>query len=227
MTKHDLPPVCMKSDKQRTAERANRQYFRRAYGTGRHGWSAEEPSPYVLEFLGKLRLLVPGGMLLDVGCGEGRHAIAAAKAGFKVTAVDYEPLALERARKLAVKKGAGSILFLEADVFRLPFSQPQFDIVLDYGCLHHQKKSTQTAYRNSILHVIKEKGFYILSVFSPAFHMFEGAHRQWHIAQGAYRRFFTPKDIDELFEKTFDILELHEEKGNGRGFWHVLMRRRK
>jgi len=29
-----------------------------------------------------------------------------------------------------------------------------------------------------------------------------------------------------LFGRDFDIFELIEEKGRGRGFWHVLMRRR-
>lgn len=215
----------MKREKKRTADLTNRQYFRKAYDTGQHGWSAEEPSPYAVKFLNRLKLLVPGGTLLDVGCGEGRHAIAAAELDFKVTAVDYEPFALERAGRSADKKGVSGIIFREADVFCLPFGESQFDIVLDYGCLHHQKKSNQTAYMKSILRVLKEEGFYILTVFSPDFHLFKGACRQWHIAQGAYRRFFKLKDIEELFVHHFDILELKEEKGNGRGFWHALLKR--
>jgi SAM-dependent methyltransferase len=213
----------MKRETKRTAESANKLYFHEAYTTGRHGWGDEQPSPYALDYLGKLQRLVPGGRLLDVGCGQGRHAIAAAKLGFKVTAIDYEPLALKRARRRAEDKAAGGIIFKTADVLSLPFGDAQFDIVLDYGCLHHQKKSTQPAYRESILRILKGGGFFILSVFGPAFHLFKGARRQWHIAYGSYRRFFTRDDIERLFAGGFEILELREESGS---FWHALMRRR-
>jgi SAM-dependent methyltransferase len=215
----------MRFKRNRTADDANQQYFRNAYSTGLHGWANEEPSPYALEFLKRLRLSVPGGKLLDVGCGQGRHAIAAAKLGFKVTAIDYEPLALKRARRWADEKGVEGIVFKTADVFNLPFGDEQFDIVLDYGCLHHQKKSSHPTYVKSILRVLKDGGFFILSVFGPDFHLFKGSHRKWHIAMGAYRRYFTPRDIRELFARRFEILELIEEHGDGRDFWHALMRR--
>jgi len=206
-----------------SAAKANRRYFRQAYRTGKHGWAAEAPSPHAVTFLKRLRHLTPGGRLLDVGCGEGRHAIAAAKLGFRVTAIDYEPLALERARRFSKGKG---ILYRQADVFRLPFADSHFDIVLDYGCLHHQRKSDWPTYRASTLRVLKRDGFYVLSVFSPEFYLFRGSRRPWHIAQGAYRRCFTRREIERLFAGDFEILQLTKEKGNQRGFWHALMQRR-
>jgi len=217
----------MKREIRRTAEYANRRYFRNAYKTGQHGWGTEDPDPYAVGFLKRLRPLVPGGSLLDLGCGQGRHAIAASHMGFKVTAVDYEPLALERARRWADEKGVKGIVFKTADVFHLPFGNAQFDIVFDYGCFHHQKKSSHDAYKKSISRVLREGGFYILSVFSPSFRLFKkGSSRQWHIAQGAYRRFFTSEDIEEIFARRFEILELKEETGDDGGFWHALMKHR-
>jgi len=207
-----------------SADEANRRYFRRAYQTGQHGWAAEEPSPYVVAFLRRLQAVVPGGRLLDVGCGEGRHAVAAAHLGFKVTAIDYEPLALTRARRSARAEGAAGITFRRADVFRMPFPPGSFDGVVDFGCLHHQKKSSWPAYQAGILRVLKLEGFYLLSVFSPAFAMFRGSRRRWHIAQGAYRRCFTARDIRALFGRDFEILELEEERRPG--LWHSRMRRR-
>jgi len=209
-----------------SAKEANRRYFRQAYRSGRHGWEAEEPSSYAAGFLRRLKRSIPGAKLLDVGCGEGRHAIAAAKLGFRVTAIDYEFLALQRARRHARAKRARNIEFRKADVFYLPFPASCFDIVLDYGCLHHQRKSDWPAYKASILRVLRPGGFYVLSVFSPEFALFRGSHRPWHIAQGAYRRYFTRRDVLELFGSDFEILDLVKEKGNHRGFWHVLMRRR-
>ena len=84
-----------------SAREANRRYFRDAYRTGRHGWEVEEPSRHAVRHLRRLTRFVPGGKLLDIGCGEGRHSFAAARLGFKVTGMDFEPLALKRARRYA------------------------------------------------------------------------------------------------------------------------------
>jgi SAM-dependent methyltransferase len=209
-----------------SAAKANRQYFRDAYRTGRHGWGVDDPSPYAVRFLTRLKRIRPGGRLLDVGCGEGRHAIAASRLGFNVTAVDYEPLAIQRARRFAAEKGVKGIAFRTADILRLPAPEIPFDIVLDYGCLHHQKKADWPAYKAGILRVLSADGFFILSVFSPIFPMFRGSHRNWHIALGAYRRCFTRSDILGLFGREFEVLSMIEENGGRHGFWHVLFRRR-
>jgi len=210
----------------KSALEANRRYFRQAYRSGQHGWEVEEPSPYAVGFLRRLKGLVPGARLLDVGCGEGRHAIAAARMGFKVTAVDYEPLALERARRFARRGQAKGITFRRADVFCLPFSESCFDIILDYGCLHHQRRSDWPTYKANILRVLRPRGFYVLSVFSREFPLFHGSQRPWHIAQGAYRRCFTRADLSGLFVRDFEVVELLKETGDHPGFWHALMRRR-
>ena len=208
----------------RSAQEANRRYFREAYRSGEHGWGVEEPDPCALRLLDRLAALVPGGSLLDLGCGEGRHAIAAAARGLRVTAVDYEPLALRRARRQARKAGARRVRFLQANVLALAFRPGTFDIVLDYGCLHHQRKADWPAYRRSVLRVLKPQGYFILSVFSPRFRLFRGARRPWHIAFGAYRRCFTRSEVAGLFRRDFTILALEEERGEGGGFWHALLR---
>ena len=209
-----------------TASEVNRRYFREAYRTGVHGWDVEEPSPYAIRCLRRIRRSLSNGRLLDIGCGEGRNSFAAAMLGFKVTAIDFEPLALERARRFARLKHVQGVIFRQADALHLPFPDASFDVVLDYGCLHHQRKSDWLLYRANVLRVLREQGCYILSVFSPRFRLFKGSRRPWQLACGAYRRRFTPKDITGLFGKHFDLLNLTEEKGEGGGFWHVLMKRR-
>ncbi len=205
-----------------TAEQANESYFRQAYRTGEHGWGVEEPDPYALAFLKSLERKTPSGNLLDMGCGEGRHAIAAAKLGFHATAIDFEPLALRRARRFAKAQGAKQVRFRKASVFDLPFRENAFDIALDYGCLHHQKKADWRGYRTTLLRVLKPEGFYALSVFAPEFFLFHGSRRPWHIAGGAYRRYFTLEELHGLFGAHFEFLEEHHEP---RGFWHLLMQR--
>jgi len=209
-----------------TADQANRRYFREAYRSGLHGWAVEEPSAYAVHFLKRVQGLVAGGRLLDVGCGEGRHSIAAAQLGFRVVGVDYERLALKRARRFASRKGVMGITFREGNLFDLPFPEASFDVVLDYGCLHHQRKGDWPAYKAAVLRVLRPEGFFVLSTFSRHFHMFRGSRRSWHIAHGAYRRCFSRKEIVGLFAREFAIMEIAEEREEVRGFWHVLMQRR-
>ncbi|MCX5785198.1 MAG: class I SAM-dependent methyltransferase [Elusimicrobia bacterium] len=204
-----------------SAVKANKNYFREAYRSGLHGWEAE-PSPYALRYLGRLRKKLPGAALLDLGCGEGRHAVAAARLGLRVIAVDTEPGALKRAKAKARAAGVTGLRFLKADALALPFARGSFDIILDFGCLHHQRKTDWPAYKRSILRALKPGGFLILSVFSPRFRFFKGTNRDWHIARGAYRRCFSKKDFPALFGKDFMVLSLTEAPN---GFWHALLER--
>jgi ubiquinone/menaquinone biosynthesis C-methylase UbiE len=208
-----------------SAREANRRYFREAYRGGEHGWAVDVPSPYAVRFLRRLKQILPHGKLLDIGCGEGRHSVAAARLGFRVTAIDYEALALKCARRAAKAKETAGITFRKADVFSLPFPEASFDIILDYGCLHHQRKTDWPEYKASILRVLKAGGFYVLSVFSPDFHLFAGSRRNWHIAYGAYRRCFTRNEIIRLYGSDFQVVELVEQGGKDGGFWHALLRR--
>jgi SAM-dependent methyltransferase len=53
----------------------------------------EQPSAWVARFAA----LIPAGEVLDVACGGGRHARLLACLGYRVTAVDRDPTALQRA----------------------------------------------------------------------------------------------------------------------------------
>jgi SAM-dependent methyltransferase len=66
------------------------------------------PSPHLLAVLSRLREAAALGPVLDLACGRGRNALAAAEAGIAVVGVDRDPLALSelcgeaRARRLRV-----------------------------------------------------------------------------------------------------------------------------
>jgi len=73
--------------------------------------------------------LLPGERVLDVACGSGNTAIAAARRFADVTGIDYVPALLERARERAAAEGL-EIEFLEGDAEALPFDDATFDCVL-------------------------------------------------------------------------------------------------
>lgn len=66
-------------------------------------------------FVWHARYIRPGSTVLDLACGTGRHAIAAARLGARVTAVDHDPAALGAARDAARAAGV-TIDFQQADL---------------------------------------------------------------------------------------------------------------
>jgi 2-polyprenyl-3-methyl-5-hydroxy-6-metoxy-1,4-benzoquinol methylase len=57
----------------------------------------------------------PRGRALDLGCGQGRNAVWLAQRGWRVTAVDYSDVAIDRARQLAAATDV-EVEWLETDV---------------------------------------------------------------------------------------------------------------
>jgi SAM-dependent methyltransferase len=80
----------------------------------------------VVERLG----LPPGARLLDLCCGQGRHAVPLARLGYRVTGLDLSRRLLEGAAGLAAGQGQ-RVGLVEADMRRLPFADASFDAVLN------------------------------------------------------------------------------------------------
>jgi demethylmenaquinone methyltransferase / 2-methoxy-6-polyprenyl-1,4-benzoquinol methylase len=64
----------------------------------------------------------PGDAVLDACCGTGDLAVAAARAGGRVTGLDFSAAMLERARRKAPE-----LEWLEGDLLALPFGDASFD----------------------------------------------------------------------------------------------------
>ena len=82
-----------------------------------------------------------GDEVLDVACGSGNAAVAAAQAGGKVTGLDLTPELFDAARARAAEAGV-EIELVEGDAEALPFDDASFDVVIStFGCMfaprHH------------------------------------------------------------------------------------------
>src|SRR5690606_571090 len=77
----------------------------------------EEPNPWLAAHY---RLLPAGGKVLCVADGESRNGVFLAEAGFDVTAFDISPVAVEKARALAARRGV-KLELLVADAARWSF----------------------------------------------------------------------------------------------------------
>jgi SAM-dependent methyltransferase len=73
--------------------------------------------------------VMPGERVVDVACGSGTAALAAARRGATVTGVDYVPALLERGRERAAAERV-QVDWVEGDAEALPLEDASFDIVL-------------------------------------------------------------------------------------------------
>jgi len=89
------------------------------------------PEPCLFE----LMPLLPRGLVLDIAAGTGRHALALARAGFRVVGVDYSMTALRLLREAAAANSL-PIMPMEADLDDgLPFRPGAFDAVININFL--------------------------------------------------------------------------------------------
>lgn len=88
-------------------------------------------------FLEKLFPL-PGGSLVDFGCGDGRFSLWAAEKGFApVVAVDSNLASLKRLAAEAHKRKLPQLIIVCADLRNPPFEADHFDVVLCVEMLHY------------------------------------------------------------------------------------------
>lgn len=129
---------------------------------GAPGWEIGRPQPVVLRWAEAGALT---GRLLDVGCGSGANALAAAVRGGLVTGVDISRVAIERARAAAAERGV-AVRFLVGDARELDALGEQFDTALDSGTFHTFDDADRARYVAGLGSVVRPGGRLHLLCFS-------------------------------------------------------------
>jgi SAM-dependent methyltransferase len=108
---------------------------------------------------------VPRGRALEVGCGTGADAVCLAQQGFEVTAVDWSPQALERARSRARMAGV-PVCFVLDDVFAFARGGERYDFVYDGGFYHFLRRHELDRYLDLLWRTTRPGSFYLALVGS-------------------------------------------------------------
>jgi SAM-dependent methyltransferase len=101
-----------------------REKWDRRYADSEFLWTVE-PNRFVVQELHDL----PPGRALDLACGEGRNAVWLAQQGWRVTAVDFSPVGLAKARRLADARGV-NVRWVLADLMQYQPQPSGYELVL-------------------------------------------------------------------------------------------------
>lgn len=144
------------------------------------------PSEEQLDFIAdafRARGVGAGSLVMDAGCGVGRHASGLARRGYVVEGVDRSHGLVEEARRLADEEGGLAVSFRVGDILELP-AEGRFDGLLCRGVLNDllDGRSRERAF-SSFAGALRRGGAVVLDV------------REWEAtARGKIR--------EPLFEKT-------------------------
>jgi ubiquinone/menaquinone biosynthesis C-methylase UbiE len=140
-----------------------KQRARSAWTAGDFGQIAKMNQAWADEFIARLNLK-PGMKVLDIGCGTGNQAIAAARTGASVTGVDIAPNLLEQARERARQENL-SIDFQEGDAEQLTQPDREFDVVLSmFGAMFAPRPELVAA---EMVRVSKPGGLIAMGNWTP------------------------------------------------------------
>ena len=190
--------------------------FDERYRTGRPPWDIGRPQPEVVRLLDEGRVLPP---LIDIGCGPGESALAAAARGIEAVGVDAAPTAIEHARAKASARGL-SVRFEVADALHLETLGRTFATALDVGLFHVFDDAERVEYTKSLAGVLRPGGHAYVLCFSDA-------EPDW----GGPRR-VRGDEIPGVFEKFFEILDVQRAKFDtvraegAAEAWRIWLRRR-
>lgn len=124
-----------------------------------------EPEDEILALLDRRNVSL-GIRGLDIGCGAGRHLVAAARRGYQMTGIDFSTRAAHLTAEALKREGENATLAM-ASMDELPFPNSYFDFSLSWCVMNH---GTQTVVEDAIresLRVVRRGGYAVGLIMSP------------------------------------------------------------
>jgi len=136
---------------------------------------------WMIETLG----LKPGASLLDLGCGPGLYASRFARAGFKVTGVDYSRNSIEYASQYA-KENSLNITYRYQNYLELDDENLYDAAFLIYGDFCPLSPEQRSTLLRNIHRALKPNGYFVLDVSTREHRKKYGNKNGWYAAESGF-----------------------------------------
>jgi SAM-dependent methyltransferase len=170
--------------------------------------------------------IAPGDRVLDVGCGNGRHAYEAYRRGARIVAFDLDRQELAAVSGMCgamraegeAPPAAGSAA-VSGDATRLPFADGSFDRVIAAEVFEHILDDQRAM--NEVARVLRPGG--VLAVTVPAWlpeRICWGLSREYHEVPGGHVRIYTRLELEAKLRRAgFEIGGHHHAHGLHSPYW--------
>lgn len=139
------------------------EFWEQKYQADEAGWNIKSATPAFLDIL-ENPILAECKKILVLGCGFGYDAVAAAKKGFEVTAIDISSTAILQAKKIADEENV-KINFILDDLFLFD-ENVKYDIIYDYVMYCAINPDKRKEYSEKVSSLLNTNGLF-LSIFFP------------------------------------------------------------
>ena len=121
----------------------------------------------------------PAGRVLDLACGQGRHAVALAKQGYCMVGLDYQRNLLEVATQAAQDQGVDAS-FVCGDMRKLPFQDGVFDAVTNlFTAFGYFSDTENRQVLGEVARVLRPDGYFIIDVANRDALIRQAQQRSW------------------------------------------------
>lgn len=129
--------------------------------------------------------LSPGARILDLACGQGRHAVSLAQLGYRMAGLDRSVYLLRRAREAAEEADA-AVEWVQGDMRRLPWGE-QFDacvsLFTSFGYFEEEEQNQQVL--EEVCRVLTPGGQFLLDVSNRDYYLLRMWPCSWRRYAGA------------------------------------------
>ena len=128
--------------------------------------------------------------VLIPGCGSGHEIKAFAEAGYDVTAIDFAPFAVDRAKRMVGPALASHVLL--GDFFQYDFPSSSFDLIYERAFVSSLTPDRRPAYRDRMAQLLKYRGLLLGYYFYKRAVLADGPPFgfAWGAADDLYSRYF-------------------------------------
>jgi len=139
----------------------------------------ERTGPEVAFLVKELTGRIPtDGKVLDLACGQGRHAVPLAKQGFRVTGLDYQQHLLNAAARYAREQHV-ELSLVRGDMRQLPFDET-FDAVVNiFTAFGYFSDEENARVLDEVARVLRPGGWFIIDVVNRDALVRQAQHHTW------------------------------------------------